>query len=88
MITTTSVPDVRTELRDLICGGITPLTLGELSDDTDLIDSGILDSLGVAEVLSFIADRIGRELSADEHVRATVQSVNSIVVFIERRRVS
>ncbi|SEB84082.1 hypothetical protein SAMN04489806_1917 [Paramicrobacterium humi] len=73
------------ELRSLIMSELVPLEDDELTNETPLVDN-VLDSLGIAEVATFIEDQIGRPLEPDEETRATFASVNSIVDFINANR--
>lgn len=72
---------VTKELRELILGALVPLDEDELANDAPLVDE-ILDSLGIAEVATFIEERIARPLSPDEEVRATFASIDTVVDFI------
>lgn len=81
-----SVPDraaLTQELRSLILNDLVPLDDDELRNDSSLVDA-VLDSLGIAEVASFIESHIGRPLSADEEVRATFASIDTVIEFIAR----
>jgi acyl carrier protein len=69
------------ELRELILGALVPLDEDELDNDAPLVDE-ILDSLGIAEVATFIEERIARPLSPDEEVRATFASIDTVVDFV------
>ncbi len=72
---------VTKELRELILDVLVPLDEDELKDEAPLVDE-ILDSLGIAEVATFIEERIGRALTPDEEVRSTFASVDRVVDFI------
>ncbi len=72
---------VTKELRELILDVLVPLDEDELRNGAPLVDE-ILDSLGIAEVATFIEERIGRPLAPDEEVRSTFASVDTVVDFI------
>lgn len=74
-------------LRAFILNDLTPLESSELHDDARL-PQDVLDSLGIAEVLVFIEDEIGRKLDPSEETETTVGSINAIVSFIEANRIA
>jgi acyl carrier protein len=59
-----------------------------LGDDVSLLASGVLDSTGVLEVVSFIEERFGVKVQDEELVPENLDSIGSIARFIERRRES
>lgn len=69
------------ELRRLILHDLVPLDEDELSNDAPLVDE-VLDSLGIAEVATFIEERIGRPLTPEEETRSTFASIDSVADFI------
>jgi acyl carrier protein len=58
----------------------------ELGPDTSLIDSGILDSTGVVEVVSYLEDTFGIELDDDDLVAENLDSVSRMARFVEAKR--
>jgi acyl carrier protein len=62
-------PDVRLFLTDYLmrklAGDGRALT-GDLADDCDLLLSGIIDSLGLLDLVGAISQHFGRELTFDE----------------------
>ena len=56
-----------------------------LGDDDSLLDSGIVDSLGILEIVSFLSETFAIEVSDEDLVPENFQSVATLVDFIERR---
>lgn len=57
------------KLEEFILTEVCPdMGLEQISEDTELIDSGIVDSLGILKILSFLDDEFGVDLS-DEDIR-------------------
>ena len=54
------------------------------SDDTDLIDGGLLDSLALVELLFQIEREFGVEVSLDDFEIESFRSVALIADFVER----
>jgi acyl carrier protein len=78
---------VSTELTSFIETEITPgRAFGVLDPDDDLLSRGIIDSLGVAQLLSFIEERFGVAVGEDDLVPANFKTISSIESFITRKR--
>jgi acyl carrier protein len=78
---------VSTELTTFIETEITPgRALGPLDPEEDLLSRGIVDSLGVAQLMSFIEQRYGVHVGEDDLVPSNFQTVRSIEGFITRKR--
>jgi acyl carrier protein len=79
--------DVTTTLRQYILErhlpGESPVNL---KDDTRLQSSGILDSMAVLELASFIQQEFGVELTASETTAENFDRLKDIVALVERRR--
>lgn len=90
--TTTELKDndmeeIREELRQYI---LTEFLPGEspsnLKDDTPLRTSGILDSVAMLKLVSFIEERCGIEVEAHEAGNENFDSIDGIASFIEAKR--
>jgi acyl carrier protein len=60
------------------------LGLQRLDDDEPLIDSGIVDSLGVLRILAFLDETLGIDLSSSEIKLENFKTVRTICELIER----
>ncbi len=58
------------------------LTLG---DETSLLESGIIDSTGVLEVISFLEEQFGLEVEDREMVPENLDSIDSISAYVARK---
>lgn len=58
----------------------------ELAPDTSLIDSGIIDSTGVVEIVSYLEDTFGIELDDEDLVAENLDSVSRLARFVEVKR--
>jgi acyl carrier protein len=76
--------DITSEIRQFVINefavGIEP---EELRPDYDLMDNGILDSLGVLTVLAWIEDLLGVEIDAETIDAKNFRTVESIGSLIE-----
>jgi acyl carrier protein len=57
-----------------------------LSDDTSLIDTGIVDSTGMLDVILFIEEAFGISVSDRETIPENLESIARIAAFVDRKR--
>ncbi len=66
---------------------VTPdLKLDRLDDDEPLIESGIIDSLGVLKILAFLDEAFGVDLSSDQIKLENFKNVSTICALIEKEK--
>ncbi len=58
----------------------------ELTQELSLLDSGIVDSLGVLDLVGFIEEQFGIVAQDDDLVSENFDSIDSLVRFIRERR--
>lgn len=58
----------------------------ELTAETPLLGSGAIDSLGILELMTFLADRFGIELTDDDFDPANFDTIGHLARFVERAR--
>lgn len=78
------------EIRDMVRGFIVQNFLfgdaaGLAADSSSLLDSGIMDSLGVMELVNFIEIDLNLAVPDEDIVPAHLDSVDNLVTYIERR---
>lgn len=78
--------DVRDKVRDYIIenflfGDTTPLT----SDTLSLLDEGIIDSVGVMELVAFLEQDFSVSVDDDDLVPENLDSVANLVAFVGRK---
>ncbi len=54
----------------------------QISDDDTLLESGIVDSMGLLEILQFLEEDLDVTLSDDELVADNFESISTIANFI------
>jgi acyl carrier protein len=57
-----------------------------LGDDASLLDTGVIDSTGVLEVISFLEDTFELTVEEDEMVPENLDSIGRITAFVQRKR--
>jgi len=55
-----------------------------IKDDESLRDAGVMDSLGLLIVISFLQDKFGIVVDADELNTEDFNSINALCGFIEK----
>lgn len=81
--------DVKTRIREFImenlagAKGITSFT-----DEESLMESGVIDSLGIFRVVSFLEDELGIRVSDEEIGPENLSSVNSIEKLVLKKQKS
>ena len=56
---------------------------GALKDDDSFLDNGILDSMGVLELISFLEEELSTSVEGDEVTPDNLDSINKVLAFIE-----
>jgi acyl carrier protein len=57
-----------------------------LTDDTSLLDEGIVDSTGVLEVTAFLEEAFGVTIDDAEIIPANLDTIANIAGFVRRKR--
>ena len=57
-----------------------------LQDNDSFLESGIIDSTGVLEIILFIEDTFSIKVTDDEMLPANLDSVDNLVDFIKRKQ--
>jgi acyl carrier protein len=58
----------------------------KIEDQTSLLDSGLVDSTGVLEVISFIESSFGVAVADSETLPENLDSIARISAFVERKK--
>lgn len=81
-----------TSLRSTIAERLTPrlarlgLSPSDLTDDLDLVRSGVLDSLGFVDLIADLENATGKQVDLEQALeRKNATTVGSIVSFFEPR---
>lgn len=75
---------VKEQLIKFIITEVNPdLNLDHLDDDEPLIESGIVDSLGILKILAFMDETFGVDLSSDQIKPENFRDVRTICALVE-----
>lgn len=79
-----------TSAEDRIAAFVSSLALGEqgtpIAPDASLLDSGLIDSTGIIEVVSFLEAEYGIEVADEDIVPENFETVRRIAAYIATRR--
>jgi acyl carrier protein len=79
--------DVRGMIRDYITGFILDEDADvEVAFDTPLLSSGLLDSVGVEELLRFLEEEFGIEFEDEELNAESFETIDVIAVLVDAKR--
>lgn len=64
-----------------------PLKAGEqLTDDLPLLETGVVDSLGILDLVAFIEDEFGVAADDDDLIPENFETIQSMARFVGQRR--
>jgi acyl carrier protein len=58
---------------------------GSLSDDTSFLESGIIDSTGILELVMFLEETYGFKIQDEELVPENLDNLKNVSRFIEKK---
>jgi acyl carrier protein len=61
-------------------------TDGLPEDGDSLLDSGVVDSTGVLELVAFLESEFGFEVKDEELVPENLDSIDNLTAFVEKKR--
>lgn len=81
-----SVQSIQSDIRNFVADNF---LFGEdpesLSNDDSFLETGIIDSTGVLELVAFIEDKYSVEVDDDELVPENLDSIDRLINFIESK---
>jgi acyl carrier protein len=77
---------VRANLRQFLATEVLFSKEFSFGDDTSLVEEGIVDSLGVVNLVMYVKAALGVEVEASDINPSNFDSVNNIVGYVMRKR--
>jgi acyl carrier protein len=81
-------PSIDHEVRQFVIDNFLFGQGGTLTNDESFLESGIIDSTGVLELVGFLEQHFKIAIEDRELVPANLDSVSRVVQFVERKRQS
>ncbi len=77
---------IKNQLRQFLRNTFELTDPSALSDATSLLDSGLIDSMGVLELVMFLESEFGISLNDDEVVAENLDTIERIADFVVRKQ--
>ena len=77
---------LQSEIREFILTQFPVAKKKKIKDDDVLLESGIIDSLGVMEIVNYIAERYELDIDDDDLVPENFNSVQAIAEFVNQKQ--
>lgn len=61
--------------------------IDSIAHDSDMLAGGVIDSLGITELIAFLERKYAVKVDDDDIDAENFRSIDSIVAFVERKRV-
>ena len=58
----------------------------ELTPETSLLDSGIVDSTGILELILFLEEQFLIKIEDEEIILENLDSINNLLVFLKKKK--
>jgi len=78
--------DIREQVRQFITTNFYMPPGAKLEDQDSLLDSGLVDSTGVLEIVLFIEEKLGVTVTDQEILPENLDSIARIASFVEQRK--
>lgn len=76
---------VETRVREFLEGNVVHQSDAAISADESLLDSGILDSASILELVAFLESRFGIVIPDEELLPQNFETINAIVELVETK---
>lgn len=78
--------DLREDIRNFILATFAMARKHKITYEESLLETGIIDSLGVLEIVNYLMDQLKVEVNDEDVTQDNFQNITSIVNLIERKR--
>ena len=79
--------ELKARIKQFVITEVNPeRNLEQLGDEEPLVDSGIVDSLGVLKIMAFLDEEFGIDLSTEQIKLENFNSVTSICSLIDKSK--
>jgi acyl carrier protein len=59
---------------------------GNLEEGTSFLESGIVDSTGILELVAFLEEKFGISVADDELIPENLDSIANVVAYLQKKR--
>ena len=82
----TGVNDIKDRVRQFVTSTFYLPDPAQVTDTVSFLDTGIVDSTGVLEIIAFIQSEFGVEVADDEILPENLDGVNRIADYVQRKQ--
>jgi acyl carrier protein len=79
------VEDYRLQIRRFVLDQLESRRVSEIGDDASLVEAGIIDSLGIFQLIAFLESTFRIHISDEEIVLSNFESIATTVDFVSRK---
>ncbi len=79
--------EIKDKIRQFIIDNFLFGEAGDLEDNTSFLDSGIIDSTGVLELIGFLEEAFSIQVDDEELIPENLDSINNLCVFLNKKKV-
>lgn len=77
---------IRAQIRSFVAQELETRGLTDIADDASLFETGIVDSLGIFQLIAFLESNFGIHISDQEIVLTNFESIDATVAFVARKQ--
>jgi acyl carrier protein len=74
------------QIRNFIVSNFYVTDAATLADDTSLLESGIVDSTGILEIITFLESDLGITVADTEMMPENLDSVSRLVAYVQKKK--
>lgn len=78
--------EIKQAIVGFLAARVPSLRSGTLDDDTPLLSSGALDSIGILDLMMFLDERFAIGLDDTDFDADNLETVGRVIRFVERKR--
>jgi acyl carrier protein len=84
-VTQMDIKDINKEIKKYVKDRFMNGDANKLTDDKSLFETGIIDSLGVLHLVSFMEQKFNIEVADEEMVPENFETINKLVIFTREK---
>jgi acyl carrier protein len=78
--------DTKEKIRQFIIDNFLFGDAGDLEDNTSFLESGIIDSTGVLELIGFLEEEFLIQVDDEELIPENLDSINNLLIFHNKKK--
>ena len=79
---------VEKEIRKYIAGKVVPDNIDKVTDETSLFESGVIDSLGVLQMVALFEKQFGIHVEDEELIPENFETIRNLIEYVESKLAS